>query len=211
MAGNGEAYLRAIQADLTCPVCRYNLRGLSGELVDCPECGARIDVANLVARQWDKPWWQAPGFNLVAAPAAALVLAALVLGIAVPSLSSVRPRYWVAEIPIVYGPIVIAGWLILLTWTWSRFRTAWAVAMAFAVHLILAGMLGGAVALVVGLFRLVMPFATMTMSPVTPAQLGPGTLLVVVSLAVMWLSRRGEKLVARWCIRQHLRGAVVVD
>jgi hypothetical protein len=43
-----QSELRPIDRDLHCPECEYNLRGLSGDPVQCPECGACIAVARLV-------------------------------------------------------------------------------------------------------------------------------------------------------------------
>ena len=39
-----ESHLRAFLADrdISCPICRYNLRGLAS--TNCPECGAQLDL-----------------------------------------------------------------------------------------------------------------------------------------------------------------------
>ena len=55
-----------------CPNCRYDLRGLTGDVVTCPECGTRCDVAAMLSRRWRKPW--APGYHLLLRPMAWLLL-----------------------------------------------------------------------------------------------------------------------------------------
>ena len=64
----GGEYVDAIRQDLECPNCRYNLRGLIGAVVTCPECGNNCDVAHLVANRWRKAWFRAPGFNRLVLP-----------------------------------------------------------------------------------------------------------------------------------------------
>jgi hypothetical protein len=54
-----------IRQDLACPGCQYNLRGLSGVRVTCPECGQGINIAQLIARKWTGAWYRAPGYSRV--------------------------------------------------------------------------------------------------------------------------------------------------
>ncbi len=51
MASTGEERVNEIQQDLDCPHCEYNLRGLLGDVVSCPECGEICDVAKLVTAE----------------------------------------------------------------------------------------------------------------------------------------------------------------
>ena len=51
--------------DVACPGCEYNLRGLYGPVVSCPECGLTCDVAKLVQQKWEKSWQHAPKFHVV--------------------------------------------------------------------------------------------------------------------------------------------------
>jgi len=44
MTPSGREHLDTIHRDIGCPKCNYNLRGLSGETVACPECGERWHV-----------------------------------------------------------------------------------------------------------------------------------------------------------------------
>ncbi len=47
-----RAYLR--DRDVTCPVCRHNLRGAAG--FACPECGARLNL-QVVSMDMSHTWW----------------------------------------------------------------------------------------------------------------------------------------------------------
>lgn len=38
---------RFISTDVACPHCQYNLRGLAGPIVNCPECGVEVNVHKL--------------------------------------------------------------------------------------------------------------------------------------------------------------------
>ena len=75
----GVQHANEILQDLACPVCDYNLRGLRGEVVACPECGASSNVARLMQSRWQMPWRRAPGFNRLAWPLASLVVAGALL------------------------------------------------------------------------------------------------------------------------------------
>jgi hypothetical protein len=46
-AANAE--VPPLEIDVACPGCRYNLRGLFGDPLRCPECGERYDRATLLA------------------------------------------------------------------------------------------------------------------------------------------------------------------
>lgn len=41
-----------ITADIGCPKCDYNLRGLSGESVTCPECGSQWQATEIQVERW---------------------------------------------------------------------------------------------------------------------------------------------------------------
>ena len=57
-----------------CPNCQYNLRGLIGREVECPECGHRCNLAELVKVKWDKPWYKAPGYDKLCLPVYVIIL-----------------------------------------------------------------------------------------------------------------------------------------
>ena len=59
-----------LREELACPRCEYSLKGRTGDLVTCPECGLQCDVARLITSQWTGPWYRAPGFNRIIVPVA---------------------------------------------------------------------------------------------------------------------------------------------
>ncbi|MCG8509202.1 MAG: hypothetical protein MI741_08225, partial [Rhodospirillales bacterium] len=68
-APSRESPINTLERDLACPNCDYNLRGLPGPVVACPECGCKCDIPKLITARWNKPWYRAPKFNIVLAPA----------------------------------------------------------------------------------------------------------------------------------------------
>ena len=50
----GDRGIDEIRQDLACPDCQYNLRGLIGAIVSCPECGMTVNVGELVTHQDDE-------------------------------------------------------------------------------------------------------------------------------------------------------------
>ena len=112
MSGSGENAVREIQADLACPQCQYNLRGLRGEIVSCPECGARCDVARLIAARWEKPWYKAPLFNLLALPVAWGIACLLALIVFLPVyIGVVRYQPFSRTLVVVGWAGFLLGWL----------------------------------------------------------------------------------------------------
>ena len=75
MTARGEEQLQAIQQDLACPACEYNLRGLLGDVVVCPECGSRVDAARLISHEWTGRWYHAPGYTPLCTPTAVAMAA----------------------------------------------------------------------------------------------------------------------------------------
>ena len=101
-----------IQIDIACPDCEYNLRGLPGPIVNCPECGLTTDVPVLATRQWNKPWYKAPGFNTLMWPAVIAFISWIAFGVLF-SLFSGQPL-------VVYSLILFAFAL----WVWFMIRAA---------------------------------------------------------------------------------------
>ncbi|MFP4225062.1 MAG: hypothetical protein ACLFVN_13480, partial [Phycisphaeraceae bacterium] len=112
-----EAPIEAVRRDVACPECGYNLRGLTGPVVACPECGHEADIAKLVARRWDRPWWKAPGFNTLLLPAAALALGVAFGGIGIGfALANLQP----ANPGLVFASAAMA---LMAVWGWLMWRT----------------------------------------------------------------------------------------
>jgi len=141
MSDSGREHLEEIQGDLACPSCQYNLRGLRGETVQCPECGMNVNVAHLIAQRWQIAWNKAPGYTKIAGP---VLSAAVVTFVSLPFLMIVvdRAGYIPAQAVITVLSIVLGFTLIWLYQIWRIYVTLdgiWGVRMCLVAHLVLAG------------------------------------------------------------------------
>lgn len=80
-----------IQRDLACPQCEYNLRGLQGDVVHCPECGLGVDVARLITSRWTGPWHKAPGLLIIEIPVLVVVVGFVAWAVAFVTISTFEP------------------------------------------------------------------------------------------------------------------------
>lgn len=197
MSTSGQALVDGIQRDLACPQCDYNLRGLRGEVVSCPECGAVCDVAKLVSQRWTKPWHQAPGLGTVYLPTAWAVLVVLAL------LTAFTALGWTGRLLVLL--IGLGGWCWLMWLAQRLFQTSEGLHLALAGHLILTGYLMGVVGCFAGVLYAVSELPT---NPLHCVILSP---VPVVSLAAVWLCHRAEVMVAKRCIRGYLATRVGPD
>lgn len=185
-----------VAIDIACPGCDYNLRGLPGPVVDCPECGLRSDVPELAARQWDKPWYKAPGFNTLTWPAACAYLWYFFL---VP----MSFAYFDSESAVT--AIVLAGvalWVLLMYRAYKVFDTAKGIWLALLMHFLVAGFLVSVLGLIVTIF---MGAAELSDQGVRPDSMAIGLSAFLCFMGVFWVSRRIERAIAGACIRHHLR------
>lgn len=199
---SGADRVEAIREDLACPDCEYNLRGLSGDVVTCPECGRVCDVAALVTARWTGKWYKAPGLNTMLIPTAVAVVGGLIW--LTTSVSFViRDPYQAGS--------VIWSWAILgitlAVWLWRMAVTSRAFdrpvkgpALAMLAHALFVGYLGGLVFFVSGLASFLFGLFETGASGV-----GMGLLMIGGSVAVIWGCRWGEKFIAGYCIREYLR------
>ena len=49
-----QVELEGLARDIACPNCEYNLRGILGDPVVCPECGNAYSVSKLLELRWNK-------------------------------------------------------------------------------------------------------------------------------------------------------------
>lgn len=184
-----------VAIDIACPGCEYNLRGLLGPVVVCPECGLLSDVPELAARQWDKPWYKAPGFNTLAWPAAGAFGWYFFL---VP-LSS-------ASIGGGGTAIALAGltlWVLLMYRAYKVFDTAKGIWLALAMHALVAGFLVSILGLIVSIILCVLAISDVQSSD--NKWISIVILMFVCFMLLLWGSRRVERAIAGACIRHHLR------
>ncbi len=196
----------AIPHDLACPQCGYNLRGLHGYIVDCPECGARCDVAMLMTRQWTRPWFHAPGFSTVSYTVLWLVGAGFV-GLLTPVLGQeMGASAGLGGVLVV--TLLLACWVMTVRRACQWFGASEGLGLVAMAHVLFAGYLAGGIAVVVGLLHLLLGWTRFVTTP-SGQMLTTVPLAVVIGALVVWLCRRGERFIAGRCIRRHLRGAAV--
>jgi hypothetical protein len=194
MAVAPHAATEEIREDVACPRCQYNLRGLVGDVVRCPECGTRCDVARLVSRRWTQPWYRAPGFSRVLYPAVWVYVCVIVIGAVLrSSVAPFRPA-WIAFL--CCCPVV---WLVLMCRSWRVFEDVRGVWLPVFGHLLLAGYLAGAVGT---LWMGVLAVLTLIEGEMNGA-------LVIVGGGLLFgllfaICRRGERYIAGECIRRYL-------
>lgn len=143
MSDSGREHLEEIQGDLECPACQYNLRGLRGEVVQCPECGMSVNVAHLIARRWQIAWNKAPGYTKIAGPVLPAAVGALVfiafLLVVVDRAGYIPPQAVITMLSIVLGFLLI--WLYQIWRIYMTLDGIWGVRMCLVAHLVLAGYL----------------------------------------------------------------------
>jgi hypothetical protein len=71
-----------ITADIGCPKCDYNLRGLSGETVTCPECGSQWHAMQIQVERWERVKDRLPGLLEARAMPAVAIFGVFILAIA---------------------------------------------------------------------------------------------------------------------------------
>ncbi len=206
MAETGEQHVAEIQQDLTCPACEYNLRGLRGAVVQCPECGATCDVAKLITNRWRKPWYRAPKLNVVYTPTAIAVVGLLTCNILAVLVAAALNGGAARNVGIA---TIITVLLLLLLWVaamWRAYRVfddpkGWVLAVLG--HGLLIGYVGGLGMVISGL--------TMTFAVGGVPGAVFGLIIAVVGGALIWVCRRGEKYIAGQCIRRYLERQSAAD
>lgn len=194
---SAEAHVNRITRDIGCPACGYNLRGLAGDIVTCPECGHRADRARLVSDRWTRPWYKAPGLNTVQWPAAALLLmfvawffAAMIVHEAI-----LRPSVVIATVL-----SAAAVWSLLMSRAYRVFGSIEGLVIALLVHalvvayFVVLGAVIGAILACIG--------DLMTGDAVgAMIALIIGAVAITLAIGLRWI----ERYIARRCIARYLR------
>ena len=187
--------IETIQRDLACPSCEYNLRGLSGSVVDCPECGTRCDVAALVARKWTGPWHQAPGLAVLEAPGMVIVVGALLGGLVATILITVGLPMGLFAVALVWALV----WAFAMFHCYWRFRGWTGVWLAIPAHGVSMGYMVALLGVPGGVMYLV--GAVVNHQPVQAAL---AVLAASGSFGIGYLAYRIECYVARRCVRHYI-------
>ncbi len=119
--------------NIFCPNCQYNLRGLIGREVDCPECGHRCNLSELVAVKWDKPWYKVPGYDKLCLPVYVIILVPVIFFCCVGALVDSR-------INAMLGPMIVLGvYLLSYISPYLVFKSMRGIYLAMLLHLIAFG------------------------------------------------------------------------
>ncbi|MAE63847.1 MAG: hypothetical protein CMJ18_06200 [Phycisphaeraceae bacterium] len=188
MSGNDQ--IETIVRDVTCVACEYNLRGLQGPVVKCPECGAVTDVAALVASRWGGPWYRAPGFDRLARPLAVAVVGWLLTVFMAGVANATRAGFELLVLAVVPAGALVA-WVALIVATGRRSGVE-GVMLALLAHLIYSGY-------VFGFIGFLMTFAGAFMPDMSWLVVACG-----FCVAVMIACYHGERFIGRRCIARYL-------
>lgn len=185
-------HVETIRRDLACPQCDYNLRGLSGDVVECPECGMVCDVARLVSMRWTRPWHEAPRLMTASLPAAWLYAALLVLLFYLP-FSGRGGDTWMRTTLIIFG--AFGGWIGLMAYVHHTLGGVEGLLTASLGHLAALLMVGGAICFLAGL--------------VSFAFLSPTLVLLPAGMVAWYFGRKAERAMGERCIRFYLNRKLV--
>ncbi len=198
MTSAGESHVDEIRQDIACPGCNYNLRGLRGAVINCPECGHRCDIAQLVTRKWTKPWYDAPGLMTLQAPVVWLgTMPLLIMG---SGALLMLDRALGAVAFSASALLVLSVWGWMLSRGWQLFGGPEGLLLALLQHAILIGYIGGMIAAFGGGISL---FSNMSQGFGLAALFSGAVLLA--GLAAVVAARAGERFTARRCIERYLR------
>jgi len=204
-----------ITQNLPCPGCGYNLRGLTGDLVICPECGRSCDVLALIKEKQSERAWatfqgKPPGYDPAVLPAMLLLLSPAPAGyLAAAALAFFLIVIWPAFEA--SDPAFVATALITVvtafTWVWLLYRVwrRWPGRRGLFLSLLGHAVLVGSVAVpLFGIICAVIWIVAGSMDNLAVCAMGAGVILVAVLIGVGVL--QGERYMQRQCVRRHQRG-----
>lgn len=185
-------HVETILRDLACPKCDYNLRGLSGDVVECPECGMVCDVGKIVSMRWTRPWHEAPRLMTASMPAA-WIYASLIAVVFYMPWGRRGGDTWMGMTLIIFG--AIGGWIGLMAWAHHTLGGVEGLVTAALGHLAALLMVGGAGCFLGGMLSL--------------AVLAPTVALLPVGMIAWYFGRKAERAMGERCIRYYLNRKLV--
>jgi|GEM_PF-2708368 len=201
-----------LDQDVNCPGCGYNLRGLAQDIATCPECGLTSDIARLLTRRWDKPWYRAPKFNLLCLPAAVPLLTGLALLITVGVLDLSPNNASKRAVVLTFCVGGMAFWGCLMAWIFRKMDGLVSAGFALLAHAAIVGYFASIPMFIGGL---VMTFVWLADRSGYPRP-SVGDLLISLAFLVggvvaYTLARWFERMIAAHCIRLYLRQPTKID
>lgn len=193
----GAQAVDEIRQNVACPKCEYNLFGLRGAVVNCPECGEVCDVAALVSKQWTKPWHEAPGFSRLAYPAVVFA-AGFVVTLLAMAMTGQAALVGMTSVATVLGCVAVLVWL--------HSRSKWfGVIGGLCASAIVLVMLAGALSCIIsglGLVRMVQWQGWDWTDLEVWIVLG----LLLAGFVLLAGGHRAERALAQACIGRYLAG-----
>ncbi len=202
-----------LDQDLGCPGCGYNLRGLGGDRATCPECGLTSDVAKLLTRRWDKPWYKAPGYTRLCLPVAWIMIALLgwvVIWAVVDTISNNGFTTPSRTLWLSLFLLLTSGWSLLMTWAWRSMGGVVAAAYAVLAHVAMGAYLLGVPLVIGGVIAIIAQ--AVDLADQRTGRLGDSAMALSLSgvalaggIGLLFLARWLERVIAGYCIRLYLR------
>lgn len=191
-------HVEALRQDLGCPSCGYNLRGLTGAVVNCPECGHKCDVAEMITRKWTGPWYRAPGLTYIERPSVAPFVAGFALLILSPSTGR-----WLQDLLLFLisaGVIMLGVWAGTMVLVWQRIGGWSGVPLVLVGHLVMLTYLVGIIGVVTTGAMLIHSWS----SNVSGLFFLKALSLLILFMLLLWAGWHGERWLAKQCIQRYL-------
>jgi len=118
-----------VRSELTCPQCDYSLRGLHGDVVNCPECGHECNIKAELRRYED---WTASAYLCAMGP-----VYTILLGLAIALLAALVDDWGVWIMCYAIEPAVLIFWITVVCSVAGHFGLRTGVPLMLRSHLIL--------------------------------------------------------------------------
>lgn len=214
-----ELQLTHVRRDVACPNCDYNLRGLQGLMVRCPECGMIWDVIDLAAmrRRMREDPATLLDYRLLRLPGLwLLICCGFALGALMTDPSLPRSER-LGELATLWFGVLVGGWAIIGWWVWRVFDSPVSLLLAAgSLGLAIGKFVCGAALILCGIWLLgIMVDHTRTGSPIA-GDLLPLLVIAPPAAAVLWLLQFPQRRLLKraqlnYLRRQELRAAVHLE
>lgn len=192
MTQRGKQQIEKLCDEAMCPECEYSLRGLSGEVVVCPECGRAIDLVSLLNSRWEGSWHNLPTFQAVVRPVFMLILLLIGLFVGIAA-DGIRNHQLIGMLLSCFA-VTMWGWK--MVGVWRRFKRIEAIKLSLLAILVYAGYLLGFFCVFMILLALV--------SPSGIGQVVIGVVLFLAGIAILVTSHISDRYLASQCVRLYL-------
>ena len=196
MTQRGERQIEKLREEATCPGCEYSLRGLSGEVITCPECGLIVDLVSLLKSQWTGPWHKLPTFKAIVRPVF-ILMCGLFVGYAADGITNHK------FIGLAISCFAVAMWGWYMVGLWRRCQLIHALKLSLLALVVYGGYFVGLFCVFVGLICVFMILLAL-ISPSGIVQVVSGIILFLVGIATWVIWQIGDRYIASQCVRLYL-------